>query len=102
VNVGPGNGEIKIDGVTVPSNPYTMDVANGTTVIIEAVPNFGRVFRGWSGDLTSNTNPTAVLIDCDHNITANFSLDWRLIGTVIGCVVLVIFLVSVLIIRRKA
>jgi hypothetical protein len=102
VDVSSGGGEIKIDGVTVESFPHTMEAASSSTVIIEAVPGFGRVFDGWGGDMDSNTNPFALYFNCDKDITASFSIDWRLYGLVIGCLVVVIFLVSVLIIRRKA
>ena len=101
MDVSPG-GEIKIDGITLQSIPYTMDIANSTSVILEAVPGFGRVFDGWSGDLTGNTNPIALYVDCDHDITADFSIDWRLYGLLIGCAAVVIFLASVLFFRRKA
>ena len=102
MDVGPGGGEIRIDGVEVEYFPYSMEIASETALVIEAAPGFGRVFDSWSGDLTGNTNPASVYIDCDHDITANFSIDWRLYGLLIGSGLLVIFLVSVLIIRRKA
>ncbi len=101
MDVGPG-GEIRIDGSEVEDFPYSMNVASETALVIEAVPKFGHVFDSWSGDLTGNVNPASLYMDCDHDIIANFSTDWRLYGLLIGCGVLVIFLVSVLIIRRKA
>jgi uncharacterized repeat protein (TIGR02543 family) len=70
-------------------------------VALEAIPSFGYVFNGWTGDVSGTDNPLFAVIDCNKRITASFSVDWRLIGTFIGCIVLVLFFVTVLLIRRK-
>ncbi|MFC2038939.1 hypothetical protein ACFLUG_04120 [Chloroflexota bacterium] len=91
-----------MEGKTLPSLPYTLDFESGALIAVEASPRFGYAFKNWSGDLTGNTNPAAVLMECERKITATFAPDWVLIGTSAGCLALVIFLVTVLIIRRKA
>jgi hypothetical protein len=102
VDVGTGGGIVTLDGYTLREYPYTLGVAGGTTVILEAVPSFGSTFAGWSGDvLPREENPFILMVDCDKNITANFSADWKLFGIGIGCLVLIIALGSVLIIRRR-
>jgi len=46
-----------------------------TKVIVEAIPSSDSYyFLGWSGDLTGNYNPDAVIIDGDKSVTANFEL----------------------------
>ena len=102
MDVGTGGGGIRTGELDIDTFPYALDIDSETAIVIEAVPKFGYVFDSWSGDLAGNINPVSLVMDCDHDITANFSIDWRLYGLLIGCGVLVIFLVSVLIIRRKA
>jgi hypothetical protein len=103
VDVGTGGGIVTIDGAAIPRYPYTLDVASGTTIVIEAIPAFGRVFDSWGGDLSPQaTNPTTMAVDCNRNISAAFSPDWLLFGTGICCLVLVIFLGLVLVLRRRA
>ena len=55
------------------STPYPY-FAN-TVVPISATPATDYLFTGWSGGLTSTTNPTTVLMDTNKAITANFALD---------------------------
>ena len=62
-------------GVTFPSpepnSPGGMYLP-GTTVQIEAVPNEGYVFDGWSGDLVSDANPETVYMFKDQFIVGHF------------------------------
>ncbi len=102
MDVSPGGGTVEVDQSAPSSYPYTLDFEVGTAATVEAVPAFGYVFDSWSGDLSGTTNPAILIIDCDKNITAGFSIDWTLVGTAIGSLVMVGFLVSVLIIRRRA
>jgi len=102
VDVSSGGGTIKTDRTTVPTYPYTYDIDSNTSVSVMAVPAFGYVFDGWSGDLSGTTNPAIIVMDCDKSVTANFSIDWKLGGVAIGSLVIVGFLVSVLIIKRGA
>ncbi len=89
--------------MTYPSSyPYSQSFAGGTVVALEATAPFARVFDGWGGDLSGKNNPEYILIDCNKTVTASFSIDWKLVGTFLGCLILALFLASVLIIRRKA
>ena len=85
------------------SYPDTIYYDSGSVATLEAIPDFGHVFDSWSGDVSGTDNPTVLLMDCDMNVTANFSINWLLVGGGIGGVVLVIVIISVLIIkiRRK-
>jgi len=120
VDVSPSGGHIKIGEYTPSPNsggdyiqtgeftpssyPETIYYDSGSVAKLEAVPDFGHVFDGWSGDLSGTNYPIYLLIDCDKNVTANFSINWLLAGGGIGGVVLVIVIISVLIIkiRRRA
>jgi len=54
----------------VPGN-YTYD--SGAYVSVQAIPNSGYNFTGWSGDVTGTTNPISITMNGDKSITANFS-----------------------------
>ena len=103
-----GSGIVKVEQAAPSSYPFTYNFDSGTSVIVEAVPDSGYVFDGWSGDLSGSDNPTTMVIDCNKSITANFSqtgtiqVVWPLVGGVIGVWVLVGVLVIILIIRRRA
>jgi uncharacterized repeat protein (TIGR02543 family) len=102
VDVSTGGGTVKIDLTEPWSFPYTKSYTQGTVVTLEAIPSFGYTFNGWGKQLTTMDNPVIVAIDCNKNITASFKVDWRLIGTSIGGIVLAIFLIVVLIVRRRS
>jgi len=105
VDVSPGGGIIKVEQYAPSSYPFSLEFDADTAVAIEAVPSFGHVFNGWSGDLSGTTNPAILIIDCDMSITASFSINWILVGTATGSLVIVVALVWVLIaklIRRRA
>jgi uncharacterized repeat protein (TIGR02543 family) len=51
-----------------PSGGYPV----GTTVTLNALPNDGYKFSGWSGGITGIQNPAIVIIDSDKTVTANF------------------------------
>ena len=75
VNVSPGSsGGIKIDQATSTYFPDTSTFRSGAPIRIEVVPASGYRFEHWSGDLTGTTNPASLVIDCDKQITAHFSL----------------------------
>lgn len=103
MDVSEDSGYVIVDQTIPTSYPYIKTFNNGVAVVaLEAVPSYAHVFSGWSGDLSGKNNPEYILMDCEKTVTANFSLDWKLIGTFAGCLVLVIFLASVLYFRRKA
>ena len=104
MDVGTGGGKVKLDGVPLPYYPYTLQVAKGATIIFEAVPSFGRVFSGWSGDILPDENmenPLTLKIECNTDITAGFAADRLLLGIGAGSLALIILLGSVLYFRRK-
>ena len=106
MDVSSEGGIVKIEQVAPPSYPYTYDFDSDASVTIEAVPDAGYAFDGWSGDLSGTANPTTILMNCNKKITANFSqitttkVSWPLAGGVIAGFVLAGLLVFVLIIRR--
>ncbi len=63
-----GNGAITSE----PSGPT---FAYGTVVTLNALPNAGSTFTGWSGDLSGMTNPITLTMDADKNITGTFALN---------------------------
>jgi hypothetical protein len=102
VDVSSSGGIVKIEQVAPTSYPSTYNLDSGTSITVEAVPDFGYAFNGWSEDLSGTTNPTILMIDCDKSITANFSVNWLLIGGTTGGLALIGALIVVLIIRRRA
>jgi hypothetical protein len=44
----------------------------GTVVQLTAIPNSGYVFNYWSGSVSGSANPTAVTMNGDRSVTANF------------------------------
>ncbi len=73
MNVSPaGGGTIKIDQNIPTEYPAVSTINNGTSVVIEAIPAPGYQFTGWGGNLTSQENPTIVVMTCSKTITANF------------------------------
>jgi uncharacterized repeat protein (TIGR02543 family) len=64
--------ETSTGGTTVPS-PDVYSHPEGTEVQVEAVPNSGYQFTGWSGDVSGTANPITLTVDSDKSITANFS-----------------------------
>ena len=101
MDVSTGGGTVRVDLTEPPSFPYTKSFESETVVALEAAPSFGHAFDGWGGDLSGTDNPIFVRMECEKNITASFSLDWRLIGTFIGSLIIVLFFVIVLFFRRK-
>lgn len=53
--------------------PYGGIYEEGTTVTLNAVPDFGYQFSEWSGELSGIENPATILMDSKKNVTANFS-----------------------------
>ena len=100
MDVSPSHGIVKVNQIAPSSYPFEYTFDSDTEVSLEAVPAFGYAFKGWSGDLSDATNPTTLKMDCDKSITADFSFNWSLAGSVIGSLVLAGLLVAVLIIRR--
>jgi uncharacterized repeat protein (TIGR02543 family) len=63
-----------IDQTAISVYPATYTFSEGAQVNLEAVPAPGHRFDSWSGALSGSENPATMVIDCNKNITANFSL----------------------------
>ena len=53
--------------------PNQSSYASGTSVTLQATPNSGYTFTGWSGDLTGTTNPATLTMNSNKSVTANFA-----------------------------
>ncbi|MHC5039954.1 MAG: InlB B-repeat-containing protein, partial [Planctomycetota bacterium] len=60
-------------GGTVGASPPGPWVQSGTSVTLNATPNAGYQFAGWTGDLTSSNNPETFTMSGPMNITGNFT-----------------------------
>jgi len=58
---------------SVTKTPNQTSYTSGTTVTLQATPNSGYVFTGWSGDLTGTTNPATITMNSNKSVTANFT-----------------------------
>jgi hypothetical protein len=95
VDVSPSNGGTVAVGETTPSfYPTTSTFDNGVSVRLEAMPAAGYRFSHWSGDLSGADNPTVVVMDCNKEITANFSSVgtnwWLALGAIAGATVIAV------------
>lgn len=59
---------------SVSKNPDQASYTHGTVVSLSAIPDSGYSFLNWSGNLSGSDNPTALTMDADKSITANFYL----------------------------
>ena len=57
---------------SVAKNPDKVDYLSGEVVTVTATPIAGWLFNGWSGDVASLTNPLALTMNANKNITATF------------------------------
>ena len=74
MDVSPSDGgTVQIEQTAPSSYPVTSTFSNGVSIRVEAIPASGYLFSNWSGDLVGATNPTTIVIDCNKEITANFS-----------------------------
>ena len=58
---------------TITKNPNQLNYNTGTTVQLTANPSAGYTFGTWTGDAAGVTNPIAVNMTSNKNITANFN-----------------------------
>lgn len=82
LNLFGAGGEVKVNGVAQ-SLPWSGDYDYGVSVTLEAVPDSCMRFSGWSGDVVTWDNPTAVAVDGNKSITAEF--DSIVIFSDVGC-----------------
>lgn len=66
------SGNITINGVTPLAYPNLTTWNGGEVVDLNAVPAGGYRFVNWTGDLSGNTTPVNLTMDCDKSVTANF------------------------------
>ncbi len=66
------NGQVKVDGVTEVL-PWSGSYTSGATVQLEAIPDAGYQFTGWSGSISGSTNPVSVVVDSDKAVAASFA-----------------------------
>lgn len=68
---------------TISTNPNSTNgvYADGTAVVLTAIPDAGFQFDGWSGDASGNSNPLSVTMDTDKSIIAMFSSIQRTLTT---------------------
>ncbi len=71
---GEGQGSIRVNGEPIVDYPHSLTVAKGTTLLIEAVPDYGFVFEGWSGSISGTAPERTVTIASNQTIVATFSL----------------------------
>jgi uncharacterized repeat protein (TIGR02543 family) len=65
-----------LPGGTITANPLpdgTGKYIYGTTVTLTANAAAGYTFSNWSGDASGSVNPTAILMNGDKSVTANFT-----------------------------
>ncbi|MBN1686693.1 MAG: DNRLRE domain-containing protein [Spirochaetales bacterium] len=59
---------------TVSREPDETEYAEGSSVVLTAIPEAGWGFSGWQGDLTGATNPVTLIMDSDRTVTAVFEV----------------------------
>ncbi len=64
-----------VGGGSITKSPDGGTYDEGTQVTLTAVPDSGKRFSGWSGDLTGSTNPAVITMDADKSVTATFTTD---------------------------
>ncbi|MFB3881008.1 MAG: S-layer homology domain-containing protein [Armatimonadota bacterium] len=68
---GIGGGSVRVNGVSH-TLPWAGEFDEGDEAVVEAVPETGFGFGGWTGDITDSRNPIIVNMDSDKNIVATF------------------------------
>ncbi|UCG59175.1 MAG: right-handed parallel beta-helix repeat-containing protein [Phycisphaerales bacterium] len=53
--------------------PHKTSYNHGEMVTLQALPDDGYEFAGWSGDLSGTSNPAAIVMDSDKSVTALFT-----------------------------
>jgi hypothetical protein len=66
------SGRITVDGVSH-ALPRAEDIAIGSLVTLEAVPEAASEFLGWSGDFSGATTPMTITADADYIIGVEFT-----------------------------
>jgi uncharacterized repeat protein (TIGR02543 family) len=58
---------------SVTRSPSAASYTYGQVVTLQAVPDAGYVFTGWSGDASGTSSSTIVVMDANKTVTANFT-----------------------------
>jgi uncharacterized repeat protein (TIGR02543 family) len=67
-------GKVKIDDFIPIEYPDISTITKGTLVTLEAIPQEGYTFIGWTGSNTTKENPVTLEMDCTKTMLANFSV----------------------------
>jgi hypothetical protein len=79
-----GSGQIKVND-TIRTLPFSSAYNNGSQVKLEAVPDQGNVFSGWSGSFIGLTNPVIIVMNGNKTIIGNFKpIQYNLVITKSG------------------
>ncbi len=57
---------------TIQRNPNQTSYAPGTSVTLTATPSTGYAFTGWSGSVTTTTNPVTIVMNDNMTVSASF------------------------------
>ena len=60
-------------GGTIIRTPDKTSYTQGEVVTLQATPDAGRSFAGWSGDLTGTTNPATLVMNSNKSVAATFT-----------------------------
>jgi uncharacterized repeat protein (TIGR02543 family) len=71
------DGKVKVDDFIPIEYPDITTITKGTFVTLEAIPEEGYTFIGWTGSNTTKENPVTIKMDCTKNMLANFSVTTR-------------------------
>ncbi len=71
---GDGYGTVAVDGV-LQTLPWSGTYDYGTSVELDAYPDEGYRFRGWSGDLSGSDPSAVVTVEGDKSVAASFAPD---------------------------
>ena len=79
------------------------EYAKGVVVSLTANPDRGWRFNSWAGDVADPGSSTSTLImNSDKTVTANFSINWPLLGETIGLIFVIVLILVIIIVRRQA
>ena len=70
-----GEGTVEVNGTPTTPFPWSHDFLDNDLLVLEAIPDIGWLFDGWTGTSNPTYNPVAVLMDADRTIVANFVTD---------------------------
>jgi uncharacterized repeat protein (TIGR02543 family) len=62
-------------GGSISMDPEGKYFAEGSTVVLSAIPEEGYVFDKWTGSIADTTNPIVITMDGNKTVNASFSLD---------------------------